>query len=241
MLSLIIPFYNCADIAAKNLKLAVSFLNRLGEPFQIIAVDDGSYDETPRILSELCDSRIHLLRHSQNLGKGAAVRSGVMAATGDKIIFTDADLAYGLEPVEKFLSALDCADIAVGCRIHDKNFSKRYGTARTLCSKAFSSAAKSILGLKIEDTQCGFKGFRTEIAKRLFHNLETNGFGFDFEVLAKAERFGFSIEKIPVALLSNRKTSCVNLLQDGTAMFFELLKLRHSFKSAPTFSPSRKA
>lgn len=236
MLSFVVPFYNCADTAKETVKQIQNHLSRLSEPFQIITVDDGSRDATPSVLSALQDSHLLLIRHFQNLGKGASVRSGVLAASGDKIIFTDADLAYGLEPVEGFLSALEKYDIAVGCRIRDACFSKRYGKVRAYCGKAFSSAANRILELNIEDTQCGFKAFRADTAKNLFERLEIHGFGFDFEILAKAKAQNFSIKKVPVTLLSNGNNSCVKLLKDGSAMLFELLKLRRSLKTDTQFS-----
>lgn len=229
MVSLIIPFYNCVDTADKTIKAVCDCLKSY-KNIEFIAVDDGSTDDTVNVLKMYENNRIRVVSYPKNKGKGGAIKAGVEAAKGEKIIFTDADLAYGLEPIKRFVDALDFADIAVGTRRTDVEISKKYGIFRAAASRVFSGICESILHLGLPDTQCGFKGYRAAAAKRLFEEMTIMGFGFDFEILAMARREKLKIKSIPVTLLENSKSSNVNVAFDGLKMLREVYRIKRKIK-----------
>lgn len=229
MISLIIPFYNCE----KTVMLTVNKVKKYAEEhggIEFIAVDDGSTDGTYDILKKAEDETMRVSGYKTNKGKGGAIQAGVAAARGDKIIFTDADLAYGLEPIEAFEKVLDNCDIAVGSRRSDGGIFGRYGFFRSAASVVFSAVCELMLHLHINDTQCGFKAFRAKPAKELFADLEIMRFGFDFEILAMARQRGYSIESVPVTLLKNSPNTNVNLIADGITMLREINSVRKKIK-----------
>lgn len=229
MISLIIPFYNCEGSVAETVDRVKEYADNdiIGE---FIAVNDGSGDKTYAALKDASFPKMKIISYPVNKGKGGALQAGINAAEGNKIIFTDADLAYGLSPISKISDALDTYDIAVGNRRSDSELSERYGILRTVSSKVFSFVTHCLLNLDINDTQCGFKGYRSSAAKELFSSLSVTGFGFDLEVLAKAKASGLTLTQIPVKLLSNEKHSNVSLLRDGFKMICDMIKIRKNLK-----------
>ena len=232
MISLIIPFYNCAAAAESTLYAASRFINSYDkEPIELIAVNDGSTDDTLSVLKSYENEHIKIVSYTKNRGKGGAIKAGVAASSGDKIIFTDADLAYGLTPIGSFAAALEKHDIAVGTRRSDREILKSYGFLRNFSSVIFSSVCELLLHLGINDTQCGFKGYRSSAAHKLFDRLTINGFGFDLEILAEAHSEKMSIAQIPVKLIKNEKNSKVSLISDGIKMLGEIMYIRKKIKS----------
>lgn len=230
MLSLVIPFYNCEELVHNTVTKVIKYREKYMPSIEFIAINDGSSDNTLTELKKFENSGVRVVSYDKNIGKGGAIREGVMAAKGNVIIFTDADLAYGLEPVSQFAKEMKTADIVIGTRRHDKNIARSYGFVRLMSSKAFSFITEKFLHLEIEDTQCGFKAFRADVAKELFLNLETNRFGFDIEILCKAKKQGLKIIQVPVKLITNEYKTNVNLIKDGTKMLFEIIRLRNQEK-----------
>ena len=229
MISLIIPFYNCENLVANTVNKVKEYIE--GNPdMEFIAVNDGSTDSTLRNLEDNKFTKMKIVSYSDNRGKGNAVREGVISATGDKVIFTDADLAYGLTPVSEFANALNSYDIAIGTRRNDTDISERYGFIRSASSHIFLFITHCILKLDINDTQCGFKGYRSDSAKKLFADLSVMGFGFDIEVLAKAKKADMTLTQILVKLLANEKQSTVSLIRDGLKMIGDMLTIRKNLK-----------
>ncbi len=229
MISLIIPFYNCKQTAENTMSILMDYLKEHPD-IEVIAVNDGSTDDTHNTLLKYHSERVSVVSYTDNMGKGYAIKKGVFAAKGDKIIFTDADLAYGLEPIEAIASSLSDCHLVVGTRRNDKDISKNYGFLRSFSSNAFSYITQHMLNLDIDDTQCGFKGYKSSVAKSLFENLSINGFGFDLEILALARKQGYSICQVPVTLLTNEKQSTVKLLRDGLKMIGDILYIRRKLR-----------
>lgn len=228
--SLVIPMYNCAETAADTAAFCVDYLNMHGYDWELMLVNDGSKDETASVLRKLSsgDPRIRAVSYEVNHGKGYAVKSGIMSSSKAKIVFTDADLAYGLEPLPRFLSALDTSDVAAGSRRPGKgerSTADTYGVKRTILSRVFTLFSKIILGLSLPDTQCGFKGFKSTAAKKLFSDLETERFGFDLEILALAKYYGMKTDVVHAALLSHG-TSTVAPVKDGFNMLKDMFAVR---------------
>ncbi len=239
MVTLIIPFYNC-EKTVENTVIEVKKYIELNRSMEFIAVDDGSTDGTLNTLKSLEDGFMRVVGYEKNKGKGGAIQAGVAAAKGDKIAFTDADLAYGLEPLERFVAALDIVDIAVGTRREDHGIAKRYGFLRTVASNAFSALCESMLHLGLSDTQCGFKAYRAEVAKELFAQLSVMDFGFDFEILAMARNKKYSIVSVPVTLLNNAASSNVRVFKDGFKLLCEICTIRKKSNSQTESKPSEK-
>lgn len=237
MVTLIIPFYNC-EKTVENTVIEVKKYIELNRNMEFIAVDDGSTDGTLSILKSFEDDFMRVVGYEKNKGKGGAIQAGVAAAKGDKIAFTDADLAYGLEPLGRFVAALDTVDVAVGTRREDHGIAKRYGFLRNAASNVFSILCEFMLHLGLSDTQCGFKAYRADAAKELFSQLSVMDFGFDFEIIALARDKGYSIVSIPVILLSNSASSNVKIVRDGFKLLNEIYEIRRKLKKQSESKPT---
>jgi glycosyltransferase involved in cell wall biosynthesis len=196
--SIVVPAYNEAIRLRTTLPRFVQAIDQTST--ELIVVDDGSADGTAAYARKLLDnvqgaSVIELVDH---LGKGAAVRRGVAAATGQTIAFMDADLAVDLAGFPALLEALESADIAIGSRSAPGSVVAPATPWRSLSQHAFSRASQSVTRLRIADMQCGFKAFRGPAAKLLFELSRENGWAFDVELLALADRLGYRIAEVPV-------------------------------------------
>ena len=158
-------------------------------------------------------------------GKGAAVRSGIQAATGDPVVFLDADLTIPVEIVDLFLAALDTgADIAIASRYVPGSVVDRPWWRRVM-GDAFRTAVHILVPTDIRDTQCGGKMYTAEAAKDLFSRQRLNGFAFDAEVLFLARRAGYTVREIPFALRQHGETR-VDFLADTPKMLRDLFVIR---------------
>ncbi|TAK04891.1 glycosyltransferase family 2 protein [Patescibacteria group bacterium] len=197
--SFIIPAYNEAAAIGEALARVSAYAARLGD-WEIVIVDDGSTDATARIVGEAAarEPRIRLLRLPQNRGKGAAVRAGMAAATGEWRIFLDADLSTEPEAFEGFRPYLSDHDVLIASRaVTGADLVARQPWWREKSGRVFNLLVRLIVGLPFRDTQCGFKCFRAPAAA-LFQDVATDGWAFDVDVLARARRAGLRIIELPV-------------------------------------------
>jgi hypothetical protein len=167
---------------------------------EIIVVNDGSTDRTEDVARDLLWRYPHhrVLTLPVNSGKGAAIRAGVAAARGRTIAFMDSDMGTDPTGIPELLQSLLTADIAIGSRsVHGSVVDRKY-IRRKLMGSAWSGLVNSITDVSLRDTQCGFKAFRTPVARLLFHYAITDGFAFDVEVLMIARRLGLDIAEVPV-------------------------------------------
>jgi dolichyl-phosphate beta-glucosyltransferase len=233
-LSVVIPTYNEEKRIVNTVSLINHYLNKQDCRFEVIISDDGSRDGGPRLVREKFNGndRVRLLRDQENLGKGAAVRRGVLAARGDLIIFMDADLSYPVETIEQCMAELESHDIAIGSRnLSDSRIEISPTWLRRLTGPVFKAIVRRLVIGGFTDTQCGFKGFRSQAAHDIFINCSTNGFAFDVEVLALARRFGYSITEMPVKLQLDSSDSQINLTTDAASMVLELLAIRRRMRT----------
>lgn len=231
--SIVIPAYN----ESARLQHAVREVCAFG-PDEIIVVDDGSTDDTRKALASIAEPRLRAIYTPQNRGKGAAVARGVLAASSDLIAFLDADLAYPLAQLEALLSRLrDGADLAVGARdlLPDDNRAI-YAPLRRVATSVFNGMVSASLGLRVRDTQCGFKAFRRDAARALFSSITIDGFGFDVEVLYLAERWGLRVDRVPVRMRAST-TSSVRIVRDSLTMAGDLIRIRARARSYPASMP----
>jgi dolichyl-phosphate beta-glucosyltransferase len=205
----VVPAYDEERRLGGSLQRLIEFCQRQPYESELIIVDDGSSDRTAAIASTAGESAsggparvsFRLLQHDRNRGKGAAVRTGVLAATGDDILYLDADLATPPEEIPKLLEALNNGnDLAIGVRIQPGGYDMRDSepAGRRIGGHIFTFVRRRLLLSDVYDTQCGFKAFRKEAAQKLFPLQRLDGWAFDAELLFMAERLGLSIRQIPV-------------------------------------------
>lgn len=173
---------------------------------EIIVVDDGSRDRTAEIAREAARDlpdrvSLRLLQHEVNRGKGAAVRTGVLAATGEFVLYMDADLATPVEEAPKLIEALTSgADVAAGTRVQPGGFDMRASQPayRRIGGRLFALARRRLLLSDVKDTQCGFKAFRREAVQAIYPRSRVDGWSFDTELLYIAQRLGLRVVEVPV-------------------------------------------
>lgn len=226
--SLVIPAYNERAIIADTLHAVSARLSALTDEYEVLIVDDGSTDGTGDAVAGCGDPRVRLERYAPNRGKGCAVRTGMLAARGEIILCTDADLAYGTEVFGLLLDrfAAGSADLVIGSRRLARDGYQNYPPLRLLASRCFGLLVKLASGLDY-DTQCGIKGYRRPAARAIFAQCTTDGFSFDFEALMRAEKLGLRVEQIPVSVVNFRESK-VNIIRDSLRMFRDLFRIRRA-------------
>jgi len=232
-LSVIIPAYNEESRLGPTLTKIAEFLKTKSYPSEILVVDDGSTDRTGDIVNELREKypTIKLLSNPQNCGKGYSVRMGVKAAQGEFILFSDADLSTPIEELDKFLAQIleNNFDIVVGSRaLPDSRIIVHQPIYRVLAGKIFNKIARLFTIKKIKDSQCGFKLFRKEAAKKIFAKTSIKRFAFDVEVLFIAQRQGYKIKEIPVRWY-NSPLSRVGFFRDSLNMFLDVIRIWQNY------------
>lgn len=228
-LSIIIPAYNEEAVIKNTLDRVGEYLEGRYPSYEIIVVCDGCKDNTAGLAEEAAKDnlKIQVLDRKINMGKGFSVRQGCLEAKGNYVIFTDADLSTPIDEIEKLLRCLeDGYDIAIGSRALKKSdIQIRQAWYREIMGKIFNLFVQTFAIKGIKDTQCGFKGFKKEVARKIFQRQTINGFGFDVEVLYIAKRLGYRIKEVPVRWL-NRAASKVNPLIHPLQMLTDLIRIR---------------
>lgn len=243
--SVVIPMYNEARrIEATLATIAGSPIDVDGT--EIILVDDGSQDGTAdladKAVADLGLRHVRVVRAAINRGKGAAVRAGMLTATGAHRAFADADLSAGIPDIVECFERLESgrADVVYASRAHpDSEIDDSQPGHRVVTGRVFNLLLRR-MGLTEElDTQCGLKGFSASAADTLFSAVTIDGFAFDVEVLALARREAFRVESMPTKW-SHADASRVRPIRDGLAMFHDVVSLRRALRRAgPAAAPAR--
>ena len=228
-LSVIVPAYNEAHRLPQSLEHILDYLKQAVPDHEVLVVNDGSQDDTAEVAGEILarHPRGSVLSLPENRGKGAACRAGVLAATGRRILITDADLSTPIEEERRLRQALDAgADVAIGSRAHpEARITRSQSPLRESIGRGFNLVLR-LLGLTgFRDTQCGFKMFTSQAGHTLFSASRIDGFLFDVEVLFLAKRAGMRVVELPVEW-RNDPDSRVHVLRDLPRVAFELLKIR---------------
>ncbi|MHB1525285.1 MAG: dolichyl-phosphate beta-glucosyltransferase [Candidatus Dormibacteria bacterium] len=235
MLSVIVPAFNEAARLGPSLERMRTFLESSQRPYEVLVVDDGSQDQTAALVTEAASSWPHLRLISlpRNQGKGAAVKAGMLAASGARRLFTDADLSTPLQELGKLERELDCgAGVAIGSRALPSSRVERHQPLhRELMGKSYNRLLRLLVLPGLHDTQCGFKLFTAEAAELCFSELECLRFGFDAEVLLRARLDGIPIAEVGVTWY-NAVGTTVSSFGDGGQMLIDLWSLRRR-RSAP--------
>lgn len=226
-LTVVIPAYNEEERLPRTLERVIEYYSAQTYLWNVLVVSDGSKDRTGDIVRATNDPRVRLIEYQPNLGKGYAVRTGMLAAEGDIVLFCDADLATPQEETEKLLPHIaQGARVAIGSRpLRDSALEVRQPWYREMAGRCFNTLIQTLAIRGIEDTQCGFKMFDRAAAQDIFSRCKLDGFGFDFESLMIARDLGYRIDEIPIRW-RHMEGSKVNLLRDGTRMLGDLMKLR---------------
>jgi dolichyl-phosphate beta-glucosyltransferase len=214
-LTIVLPAYNEAARIVPALDELFTYLSAadsLPHPIQVLVVDDGSTDATASLVGVRPETGGALANISLDVmtvphgGKGAAVKAGMLAATGDLVIFTDADMATPPDQLPLLVAALGDHDVALGSRIHDDGSDQRatQPAYRRLLGKVFHTAASIWVVGPVKDTQCGFKGFTRAAARDLFARQEITSIVFDVEVIYLARRLRYRLAVVPITWFDKR-------------------------------------
>ena len=210
MLSIVVPCYNEEQRLPRTVEKIESYLDGKHIDYELILVDDGSADGTRRVMeeAEAAHPSVRVEALPQNRGKGRALALGVEAAKGDEVLLTDADLSTPIEELDKLEAALnDGAGVAIASRaLRGSRVEVSQPIYRVLMGKGFNLIVQAVLLPGIWDTQCGFKLFRADVARRVFAGLSTDGFAYDPEVLYRARRQGVKIVEVPVVWRNSAET-----------------------------------
>ncbi len=232
-LSVVLPAYREQDVIATTLGVLRDGLSVVasGDDLELIVVDDGSDDATAARAGAAGADRVIVL--DENCGKGAAVRAGVLAATGDAVVFTDADLQY---PPDRIVAVLDRLGGEVGAVLAERGRTAD-GLLRRLGTRVVSRLAV-LLALRgtafdqhrLGDTQCGLKAFRREVAHEVFGRCRVDRFGFDVEVLLLLSLLGVPTAVQTVEATATPRRSTVRVIRDGLGVLRDLLGIRRRYR-----------
>jgi len=188
-LSVVLPAYNEQENIAPLVRTAMDLLPRLAQDFEILLVDDGSRDDTAAVATDLVHQhhpRVRLLRHTENRGYGAAIRTGFEHASFDLIFYTDSDRQFDLGELAYFLPLISQHDVVIGFRVY------RYDSVmRSMVSWVYNRLVRVLFRVRVRDVDCAFKLFRREVLDKV--TIECENFFVDTELVAKARKWNFRI------------------------------------------------
>jgi dolichyl-phosphate beta-glucosyltransferase len=225
--SIVLPCYRAGPEALKSVAELRQHFETASIDWEVLIVDDGGLDLQTSAVSD--DTRVRLIQFPKNLGKGAAVKAGMLAARGQVRIFTDVDLPYGVAPIFPILEYIleRGFHVVIGDRtLPDSQYAKQMPLGRRMASSIFSSFAGRIVTGGFFDTQCGLKGFRGDVAETLFPLLHLTRFTFDVELIYLCLRHKLDIKRIPVQLQRNSSSS-VRLWRDSIQGVLDVCRIRY--------------
>jgi len=243
--SIVIPAYNEAERIGASLDRILGFIAESRWSAEVIVVNDGSSDSTSQVVQEYARHNpiIRLLDNPGNCGKGYSVRNGMLNASGQVLLFTDADLSSPIEEANKLFALIESgeADVAIGSRyLQSELQTRKQPIHRRMLGRAFNLALRAILGLSYADSQCGFKAFNRKAVTTIFPNMKIERWGFDPEILFLARRYGLSVAEVPVSWAHDHRSK-INPMRDGTRMLGELLRIRMNSLGGKYVSPAAQA
>lgn len=235
-LSIIIPAYNEDERIENSLSTILNYLSKTGLNAELIVVDDGSSDKTAAVAEDICSGSPEIpsrvIRYEENRGKGFAVKTGLMAATADIALFSDADLSTPIEEAEKLIAPIRNGeyDVTFGSRALDRSLIGTHQPwRREQGGKVFNLVVRLMTGMPFWDTQCGFKAFDLTKFRPLLDVMKIDRFGFDVEFLYVAKLRGLRLKEIPVRW-DNDERSKVSVIRDSIRMFDEVRQIRGNAK-----------
>jgi dolichyl-phosphate beta-glucosyltransferase len=227
--SIVIPAYNESARIPSSLQKVVCCIRERGWRAEVIVVNDGSTDRTAEVVRTFARTapEVRLIENPGNRGKGYSVRSGMLQALGEIVMFTDADLSSPIEEAERLFAALAAgADIAIGSRWLERDRqTQRQPLYRQVFGRCFNAVTRLVMGLPFADTQCGFKAFTRHAAQTVFQLQTIERWGFDPEILFIALKRGFRVVEVPVTWGHDERTR-MSYIKDGAKMLEEIATIR---------------
>jgi hypothetical protein len=201
---------------------------------ELLVIDDGSSDNTATVARKLLAPLPHhrVVTNPSNRGKGAAVRTGVSLAAGAYTAYMDADMAIDPHAIPLLVDGLTTNDLAIGSRALADSMVDTTYALRSLMGRLFNRLVTTGTGLDLQDTQCGFKAFRTPVARLLFHLVRIDRFAFDVEILARGRRLGLDITEVPVHWM-HVPGSTIHPLHDSVSMLADVFRSRLGLLAPP--------
>lgn len=208
----------------------MEYLSRRGASYEVLVVDDGSRDRTIQVAEGFADRGVRVIRHERNRGKGAAVRTGILASQGAEVLLSDADASTPIEELEKLERSLAAAPVVFGSRaVAGADVRQHQPFYRELMGKTFNLIIRLLGVLGVHDTQCGFKLLAGDVARELGAKLTIDGFAYDVELVWLARRRGYAIAEVGVVWI-NSPDSRVDPIRSSLSMLRDviLMRVRHS-------------
>ena len=237
-ISIIMPAYNEGVHICENIRMTDEVLRESGLDAEIIAIDDGSSDNTLAEIERAAEKfdNVTTARNHNNMGKGRALRTGFEHAKGDIVVFLDADLDLHPNQIHNLLDVLEAGpyDVVVTSKHHPES-KLSYPFSRKVASLGYYMIIKVLFGLPVKDTQTGLKIFRRDVLDKVFHRLLVKTYAYDVELLATAVSFGYRIHEVPVVLEYTREhtwgriqfSDVIRIFIDTIAIFFRLKILKY--------------
>lgn len=227
--TIVIPAYNERARIVPTLEAVVQCVRLRDWDAEVIVVNDGSTDNTAALVREFARTapEVRLMENPSNRGKGYSVRSGLLHAQGEVVMFTDADLSAPMDEAELLFNAIsEGADIAIGSRwLETSRQTHRQPLYRQIFGRCFNLLTRMVMRLPYADTQCGFKAFTREAAQTVFQLMTIERWGFDPEILFIARKRHYRVKEVPVSWAHDAR-SRISYLRDGMQMLKELAIVR---------------
>ncbi|HJS20492.1 MAG TPA: dolichyl-phosphate beta-glucosyltransferase [Anaerolineales bacterium] len=228
-LSIVIPAHNEENRLPSTLEQVFHFLEKQSFAHEVIVVENGSTDRTHAIAQEFAErhQNLHVIRNDER-GKGLAIQRGMKAAGGEYIFMCDADLSMPVEEISKFIPPqLKDVDIAIGSREAPGSIRYHEPYYRHLTGRVFNTLIRWLVLPNLQDTQCGFKCIRADVAADIFPYQTLTGWAFDVELLYIARRHGYKVVEIPIHWYFNADSK-ISVFRDSLRMFLDLLQIRRN-------------
>lgn len=226
MISIVIPAYNEEKRIGKSIKQIVKYLDKKKYSYEVIVVDDGAIDNTIDVVKKAGNKYVRIIKNKKNMGKGYSVKTGILNAKYPLVLFSDSDLATPIEELDKFMEYIKNYDIVIASRnLKESDIKVKQPFCRQLMGKTFPLLVNLIALGGFRDTQCGFKLFKTNAAKKIVSLQTFNRFSFDVEILFIAKKLGYKIKEAPVVWI-DKEGSKVNPIKDSLEMLTDLFKIR---------------
>lgn len=236
-LSIVIPAFEEEERLGDSVRKILAYIGENGPNAELIVVDDGSRDSTAEVarkaIADFENNRVKIIRYETNRGKGFAVKTGLLAASADIALFSDADLSTPIEEMHKLIDPIIAGeyDVTFGSRALDRSLIGTHQPwRREQGGKVFNLVVRLMTGMPFWDTQCGFKAFYMPEFRPLLDVMKIDRFGFDVEFLYVAKLHGLRLQEIPVRW-NNDERSKVNVIRDSIRMFDEVRQIRKYAKN----------
>ena len=225
-ISVVIPAYNEAERLGSTLEQTVDYLSRRGLSYEVLVVDDGSRDRTIQVAEAFADRGVRVVRHEKNRGKGAAIKTGVLASRGAEVLLSDADASTPIEQLEKLQRKLPEAPVVLGSRaVAGADIRQHQPFYREVMGKTFNLIIRLAGVHGLNDTQCGFKLLQGEAARRIAAELTVDGFAYDVELVWLARRHGYRVVEVGVIWVDS-PDSRVDPVRSSLGMLRDLIRMR---------------